>query len=414
MKADFILNLIVFIISLDFIIDLVTGILNYKNFEKKLPNNVNDIYSKEEYLKSQQYKKENFRFELITSIFTYIIIIGILLNGILGYLDSFLRTLTFENELSLSLLFFASIYLINDLLKTPFQLYRIFIIEEKYGFNKMKISTFIFDKIKGYLISIVIGVLLITPLLVFIMLYPSDFWIYFWVVISLFLIFINMFYTSLIVPLFNKLEVLEDGDLKEKLNSYANKVGFALSNIFVIDGSKRSTKANAYFSGFGKNKKVVLYDTLIKNHTNDELVAVLAHEIGHYKLRHIISNMIFSILSTGLMLYIMSKFLYNSEISYALGGNISFRHFEIFAFLILYTPVDRFISILMNIKSRNNEYEADNFAVQTYKKLPMISALKKLSRDNLSNLTPHPLYEFLNYSHPSLSKRLDAIERSEL
>ena len=414
MKADFILNLIVFIISLDFIIDLVTGILNYKNFEKKLPNNVNDIYSKEEYLKSQQYKKENFRFELITSIFTYIIIIGVLLNGILGYLDSFLRTLTFENELSLSLLFFASIYLINDLLKTPFQLYRIFVIEEKYGFNKMKISTFIFDKIKGYFISIVIGVLLITPLLVFIMLYPSDFWIYFWVVISLFLIFINMFYTSLIVPLFNKLEVLEDGDLKEKLNSYANKVGFALSNIFVIDGSKRSTKANAYFSGFGKNKKVVLYDTLIKNHTNDELVAVLAHEIGHYKLRHIISNMIFSILSTGLMLYIMSKFLYNSEISYALGGNISFRHFEIFAFLILYTPVDRFISIVMNIKSRNNEYEADNFAVQTYKKLPMISALKKLSRDNLSNLTPHPLYEFLNYSHPSLSKRLDAIERSEL
>ena len=414
MKADFILNLIVFIISLDFIIDLVTGILNYKNFEKKLPNNVNDIYNKEEYLKSQQYKKENFRFELITSIFTYIIIIGILLNGILGYLDSFLRTLTFENELSLSLLFFASIYLINDLLKTPFQLYRIFVIEEKYGFNKMKISTFIFDKIKGYFISIVIGVLLITPLLVFIMLYPSDFWIYFWVVISLFLIFINMFYTSLIVPLFNKLEVLEDGDLKEKLNSYANKVGFALSNIFVIDGSKRSTKANAYFSGFGKNKKVVLYDTLIKNHTNDELVAVLAHEIGHYKLRHIISNMIFSILSTGLMLYIMSNFLYNSEISYALGGNISFRHFEIFAFLILYTPVDRFISILMNIKSRNNEYEADNFAVQTYKKLPMISALKKLSRDNLSNLTPHPVYEFLNYSHPSLSKRLDAIERSEL
>ena len=414
MKADFILNLIVFIISLDFIIDLVTGILNYKNFEKKLPNNVNDIYNKEEYLKSQQYKKENFRFELITSIFTYIIIIGILLNGILGYLDSFLRTLTFENELSLSLLFFASIYLINDLLKTPFQLYRIFVIEEKYGFNKMKISIFIFDKIKGYFISIVIGVLLITPLLVFIMLYPSDFWIYFWVVISLFLIFINMFYTSLIVPLFNKLEVLEDGDLKEKLNSYANKVGFALSNIFVIDGSKRSTKANAYFSGFGKNKKVVLYDTLIKNHTNDELVAVLAHEIGHYKLRHIISNMIFSILSTGLMVYIMSKFLYNSEISYALGGNISFRHFEIFAFLILYTPVDRFISILMNIKSRKNEYEADNFAVQTYKKLPMISALKKLSRDNLSNLTPHPLYEFLNYSHPSLSKRLDAIERSEL
>ena len=207
-----------------------------------------------------------------------------------------------------------------------------------------------------------------------------------------------MFYTSLIVSLFNKLTPLEDGDLKKSLNDYASNVGFSLSNIFVINGSKRSNKANAFFTGFGKNKKIVLYDTLIKNHTVPELVAVLAHEVGHYKLKHVISNLFVSIITTGLMLFLMSKILFNSEVSYALGGNVSFRHLEILAFFILYTPISRVINILAFIKSRKNEYEADNFAVTTYKKSPMISALKKLSKDNLTNLTPHPLFEFINYS----------------
>ena len=409
MNADMILNLMVVIITISFLIDLVSGVLNYLSFDKELPENVSDIYDEKEYKKSQLYKKVNFRFNLFSSSLGFILMILILKNGLLGDLDSFLRTISPENEITLSLLFFASIFIINDVITLPLQLYRVFIIEEKFGFNKMSLWTFILDKFKSYIITFIFGLILLIPLLIFIMLYPSDFWIYFWIVVSLFVVFINMFYTSLIVPLFNKLRVLENGDLRDKLNSFAKKVDFSLSNIFIIDGSKRSSKANAYFSGFGKNKKIVLYDTLIKNHSVDELVAVLAHEIGHYKLKHIISNMIISIITTGIMLYIMSKFLFNSEISYALGGNISFRHLEIFAFFIIYSPINTILSILLNIKSRKNEYEADNFAVRSYKKKPLITALKRLSKDNLTNLTPHPLYEFINYSHPTLSKRLNSI-----
>ena len=274
----------------------------------------------------------------------------------------------------------------------------------------MSLKTFIIDKLKGYLLTVIVGLVIMVPLLILILLFPQSFWIYSWLLLSFFMIFLNMFYTSLIVPLFNKLTPIDDGDLKDSLNSYAKKVGFSLSNIFVINGSKRSNKANAFFTGFGKNKKIVLYDTLIKNHTVDELVAVLAHEVGHYKLRHVISNLVISIVTTGFMLFLMSKFLFNSEVSYALGGNVSFRHLEILAFFILYTPISRFINILVFIKSRKNEYEADNFAISTFKKSPLVSALKKLSRDNLTNLTPHPLFEFINYSHPSLSKRLRSIE----
>ena len=409
MNADMILTLMIVVVTISFLIDLISGVLNYLNFDKKLPENVSDIYDEKEYKKSQLYKKENFRFNLFSSSLGFVLMILILNYGLLGDLDSFLRTVSPENEITLSLLFFGSIFIINDILTLPLQLYRVFIIEENFGFNKMSLWTFILDKFKSYLITFIFGVILLVPLLIFIMLYPSDFWIYFWIVVSLFVVFINMFYTSLIVPLFNKLRVLENGDLRDKLNSFAKKVDFSLSNIFIIDGSKRSSKANAYFSGFGKNKKIVLYDTLIKNHSVDELVAVLAHEIGHYKLKHIISNMIISIITTGIMLYIMSKFLFNSEISYALGGNISFRHLEIFAFFIIYSPINTILGILLNIKSRKNEYEADDFAVRSYKKKPLITALKRLSKDNLTNLTPHPLYEFINYSHPSLSKRLNSI-----
>lgn len=411
MSSEAILQIIFAIIILNYLVDLLSGLLNYNSFNNKLPENVSDIYNDKEYLKSQEYKKENFRFNLITSSFSFIILIVVLYNGYFGALDSIVRNYTFENEISPSILFFFSIYFINDFISIPFQLYRVFVIEDKYGFNNMTISTFIYDKLKGYFLSVIIGLLLLGPILILILLFPQNFWIYAWVLLSGFMIFLNMFYTSLIVPLFNKLTPLEEGDLKKSLNDYASNVGFSLSNIFVINGSKRSNKANAFFTGFGKNKKIVLYDTLIKNHTVPELVAVLAHEVGHYKLKHVISNLFVSIITTGLMLFLMSKILFNSEVSYALGGNVSFRHLEILAFFILYTPISRVINILAFIKSRKNEYEADNFAVTTYKKSPMISALKKLSKDNLTNLTPHPFFEFINYSHPSLSKRLKSIEK---
>ena len=403
--------LLLVIVTISFLFELISGLLNFNSFDKPLPENVKNIYSKDEYSKSQSYKKINFKFELISSIYGFLIIFLVLYYGLLGQLDSYLRNITFENEISLSILFFLSIFLISDIIKIPFQLYKTFIIEENFGFNTMKISTFLIDKIKSYIISSFFIVILITPLLLFIILYPDSFWIYFWLLISAFLIFANMFYTSLIVPLFNKLEVLKDGELKQKMDNFSRKVNFPLSNIFVINGSLRSKKANAFFSGFGKNKKIVLYDTLIKNHTVDELVAVLAHEIGHYKLNHIMTNMAISVITTGFMLFILSNFIFNSQVSYALGGNVSFRHLEIFAFFIIYSPVSSLISILMNIKSRKNEYEADEYAVKNFNKKPMLDALKRLSKDNLTNLTPHPLYEFLNYSHPSISKRLYSIEK---
>ena len=402
--------LLLVIISVQFIIDLVSGLLNYSSFDKPLPKNVENIFSENEYAKSQKYNKVNLTFHLVSSIYSFSILFTILYFGLLGSLDSYIRNVTFENEISLSLIFFASVFIISDTLKIPFQLYRVFVIEEQFGFNNTTLKTFIFDKLKSYFISLLLIVILATPLLLFIIFFPSSFWIYFWILISIFLIFINMFYTTLIVPIFNKLEVLGDGDLKKKLDNFSAKVKFPITNIFVINGSKRSKKANAFFSGFGRNKKVVLYDTLIKNHTTDELVAVLAHEIGHYKLNHVKTNMVISIITTGFMLFILSNFIFNSDISYALGGNVSFRHLEIFAFFIIYSPISSIISVLMNIKSRKNEYEADEYAVKNFKKGPMEDALRKLSKDNLTNMTPHPVYEFLNYSHPSISKRLKAID----
>ena len=402
--------LLLVIISFQFIIDLVSGLLNYSSFDKPLPNNVENIFSENEYSKSQKYKKVNFKFNLVSSVYSFSILFTVLYFGLLGSLDSYIRNVTFENEISLSLIFFASVFIISDTLKIPFQLYRVFVIEEQFGFNNTTLKTFIFDKLKSYFISLLLIVILATPLLLFIIFFPSSFWIYFWILISIFLIFINMFYTTLIVPIFNKLEVLGDGDLKKKLDNFSAKVKFPITNIFVINGSKRSKKANAFFSGFGRNKKVVLYDTLIKNHTADELVAVLAHEIGHYKLNHVKTNMVISIITTGFMLFILSNFIFNSDISYALGGNVSFRHLEIFAFFIIYSPISSIISVLMNIKSRKNEYEADEYTVKNFRKGPMEDALRKLSKDNLTNMTPHPVYEFLNYSHPSISKRLKAID----
>lgn len=412
MQATTILNIILVIISLDYLFNLILGLLNYNSFDRSIPKNLKGIYDEKEYVHSQEYNKSNFRFGLFTSTINFLTLFCIFKFGLLGVLDSLLRNYSPENEISLSLLFFASIFLINDIILIPFQLYKIFVIEEKFGFNKMNLKTFIVDKFKSYILVLILGGILISILLILIMLYPSNFWIYFWIVISLFTVFINMFYTSLIVPLFNKLIPLESGELRNKINSYAKKVNFPLTNIFVINGSKRSSKANAYFSGLGRAKKIVLFDTLIKNHTDDELVSVLAHEVGHYKKNHVYLNLIISIIISGIMLFILSKFLFNSQVSYALGGSISFRHFEIFAFSIIYTPISTFLSILMNIKSRKNEFEADNYACKTFNKESLITALKKLSKDNLTNLTPHPFYVFINYSHPPLHTRIEAMKNS--
>lgn len=403
------LYLLIGILTLDFVVNKILGILNNKSRKQPIPDELEGIYDEEKYSQSQAYQAEVFRFSIFSSTFSFLLMLAILWFGGFGWLDEYLRGIAAVEPLT-SLYFFGVVYFVSDIIGIPFELYSTFILEEKYGFNKMTAKTYVMDKIKGYILTIIVGGILASLFIVLVMFFEENFWIYFWVAISLFMVFINMFYTSLIIPLFNKLSPLEDGSLKSAITSYSEKVGFPLNNIFVIDGSKRSSKGNAFFSGLGKKKKVVLYDTLIDKHTEEELVGVLAHEVGHFKKKHIVWSMILSILQTGFMLWLLSKIVFSSEISWALGGNVTALHLNVFAFAILFSPISTAIGVLMNLFSRKNEYEADAYAVKTYSKEPLISALKKLTSDSLGNLTPHPWFEFMNYSHPSLLKRIKAMQ----
>jgi STE24 endopeptidase len=310
----------------------------------------------------------------------------------------------------LALAFFGILYLSADLLSIPLQWYSTFVLEERFGFNKTTTATFWTDKLKGYLLALVLGGPIVSLLLYLIVSLGPGFWIYFLIVISGFSLFINIFYTSLILPLFNKLTPLPDGELKMAIQSYSRNVAFPLSNIFVIDGSKRSSKSNAFFSGLGKKKKIVLYDTLIKNHSTEELVSILAHEVGHYKKKHVIQNYILSILQSALMLFLLSKMITNEQLSLALGGTDLSIHLNLLAFGMLYTPVSKLLGVFHNILSRKNEYEADAYAAETASGTALVSALKNLSLDNLSNLWPHKWFVFFHYSHPPLVQRLRAIQ----
>ncbi|MEQ9301153.1 MAG: M48 family metallopeptidase [Cyclobacteriaceae bacterium] len=410
MNDQQILFLLLGIIVFDFVLENLVDFLNHKSANKNIPKPLEGIYDEESYRKSQEYGATNYRFSLITGSISFLATVAILYFGWFGTLDQWVRGFA-QNELVLSLYFFGILYFISDILTIPFQLYGTFVIEEKFGFNKSSIKTFIVDKLKGYVLAILLGGILLVALILLVFALGKDFWLWFWLVITVFMIFMNMFYTSLIVPLFNKLTPLASGDLRTAIEEYAQKVSFPLTNIFVIDGSKRSSKANAFFSGFGKNKKVVLYDMLIEKHTSEELVAVLAHEVGHFKKKHIIGSMILGIAQTGLMLYLLSQMIFSSEVTWAMGGETTALHLNMLAFGILYSPLSKVLGILMSVYSRKNEYEADAYASITYDNAPLESALKKLSGDNLSNLTPHPLYVFLNYSHPTLLQRITAMRK---
>lgn len=408
MEAHSILILLLAILSFDFIYSKVLEYLNIKSMKEELPDEVKDIYDEEKYKKSIAYAKANNKFGLLTSTFSFILSFILLSTGFFGWFDGIIGNYI-ENQELISLAFFGILFIVSDISNIPFQLYEVFVIEEKFGFNKTTPKTFTLDKLKGYLLTGIIGGLVLYVLLKLINVFGPDFWIYFWIVISVFMLFMNMFYTSLILPLFNKLTPLEDGELKQEIEKYSKKINFPLDNIYVIDGSKRSAKSNAFFSGIGKKKKIVLYDTLIENHSKEELIAVLAHEVGHFKKKHIIAGYFLSILQTGLTLFIMSLFIFSPAMSEALGGAHLAIHLNLLAFGILYSPISQFAGIFMNILSRKNEYEADAYAKETYDGKYLQLALKKLSVDNLSNLFPHPAYVFINYSHPPLLKRLAAM-----
>ncbi len=334
MEPGVILIIIISITIVSYVTDQILDYINLKAQRTDIPKEVEAFYEKEKYLKSLAYHRELTRFSFITSAISFLLSFVMLVTGGFGWLDSLLKP-HLQSEIVLALGYFAVLMLASDILTLPFQWYSTFVIEEKYGFNKTTIKTFITDKLKGYLLAAIIGGGLLSALIYLIETIGPNFWIWFSIIAALFVLFVNMFYTSLILPMFNKLTALPDGELKTAIEHFAKKVNFPLDNIFVIDGSKRSRKANAFFSGIGKKKKIVLYDTLIENHTTDELVAVLAHEVGHFKKKHIIWGYVLSILQIVFTLFVLSKIVFAENISIALGGTEHAIHLNLLAFGIL-------------------------------------------------------------------------------
>lgn len=400
--------LLIFIAS--WIFDQVLSWLNLKHHSTTVPSALKDHIEPDKYQKAYDYHQVNYRFSLLKSIPGLLIVGSLLAMGGFGWLDMQLRAFT-EHPVWHPLLFFGILFFASDILTLPFQWHQTFGIEERFGFNKMNAKTFWLDKLKGWVMTIIIGGLVMGVLLLLVQGLGNGFWIWFWIFISLFSLFMNVFYTTLLLPIFNKLTPLESGELREKIQSYSQSVSFPLDNIFVMDGSKRTSKSNAFFSGLGKRKKVVLFDTLIDNHEQEELVAVLAHEVGHYKKKHIIQSLVLGVVQTGLMLFILSRFIESPDLSMALGGQKVSLGLNLLAFGILYSPISLVLGILMNIFSRKNEFEADAYAANTYEAAPLQKALIQLHADNLSNLTPHPWYVFFHYSHPPLVQRLAALDR---
>ena len=410
MEPSTLFNILITILLIKFVIDSVLNHLNAKHFNDTLPNDVSDVYEINEYQKSQTYKRTNHNFSKITSLFSLITtLLFFFFNGFF-IVDEIARGFS-NNIIIITLIFFGIIIVGSDIISIPFSLYKTFVIEEKFGFNKATKKIFFLDKIKGLLMTIILGGSILSIITWFYEFTGNYFWIYSWLLISSFSVFLNMFYSKLIVPLFNKQTILEEGDLKNDIIKYVNSVGFKAHDIYVLNGSKRSTKANAYFSGFGNQKRITLYDTLINDLENDEIVAVLAHEVGHYKRKHIFYNLTLSIILTGFALFVLSLFIKTPVLSLALGVSLPSFHIGLIAFGILYSPVSQILGIFMNYMSRKFEYQADNYAKNTFSASPLISSLKKLSKNSLSNLTPHYLYVFFHFSHPTLLERIKNLKK---
>jgi len=410
MTSTTLFYIIIAIIIINFIVDKILDTLNAKHYNDAIPPELQDVYDEEEYKKSQAYKATNYKFGVWSSTFSIVVTLAFLMFGGFEYVDTLARSYS-DNSIIIALIFFGIIMLGSDIISTPFAYYKTFVIEEQFGFNKTTKKTFILDKIKGLLMMVVLGGGIIAAIIWFYEETQHLFWLYAWAIVTAFTVFMNMFYAKLIVPMFNKQTPLEKGSLRDKISDYAQTVGFNLDKIFIIDGSKRSTKANAYFSGFGSEKRVTLYDTLVNDLNEEEIVAVLAHEVGHYKKKHIIFNLIASVLLTGLTLYILSIFISNPLLSHALGVSIPSFHVGLIAFGMLYSPISEVTGFIMNHFSRKFEYQADDYAKTTYKAEPLITSLKKLSKNSLSNLTPHPAYVWVHYSHPTLLERVKNLKK---
>ena len=393
--------IIIGLLLADFIFERFLEFLNSTQWSDQLPEEVKDIYDEQEYQKQQAYEKANFRFSMVSSLFSFALMFLMVLFAGFALVNNWALAIS-VNPILAALAFFGILMLASDLLTTPFSVYDTFVIEGKFGFNKTTPKTFVLDKLKGYLLGAIIGGGLLSLIIYIYQLTTTNFWIYTWIVITGFSVFMVLFYSNLIVPLFNKQTPLPEGELKSAIEDFSAKVGFKLDNIYVIDGSKRSTKANAYFTGFGAKKRIVLYDTLINDMSTNELVAVLAHEIGHYKKHHVIWSLLLGTLQTGAILFIFSLFVGSPELSAALGVEAPSFQIGLIAFGILFSPISMITGLAMNA-----------FAAKYFDANELASALKKLSVKNLSNLRPHPAYVFFHYSHPTLLQRLESLKSNK-
>ena len=400
--------IIIIAMAAEFILNLVVNFLNLMNSSKPVPEELNDIFDLDEYNKSQQYTRHKTFLELITGSFMLMVTWVFWLTGGFNYLDLFLRDITTQPIL-LGLIYCLSLLIASTLISLPFNIFSTFVTEQKFGFNQTTIKTFVGDQIKSLLLTIVLFGLLLSIVLV-IFEYSSYAWLVCWLAVTIFTISITFIAPAWIMPLFNKFIPLEKSELRTKIEDYAAKVNFKFKNIFIIDGSKRSSHSNAFFTGFGSTKRIALFDTLVEEHSENEILAILGHEIGHYKLKHIHMSTFIGIITTGIIFFILSIVIELNTLYEAFGMDHQSIYSGLIFFSFLYTPVQLLLSILGQYISRRNEHSADRWACNNGQdKNTLISALKKLSTHNLSNLTPHPAYVFFNYSHPPIKKRIELI-----
>ncbi len=393
----------------EYVISSVSSFLDLGNINPDIPDHFKKAYDKKKYAKSQEYLKTKTKFSLVSSTFSIVLIFLVIHLGIFGVLNVFVNLQT-NHFILQGLLFISIIYIFQDIISLPFSLYSTFVIEEKFGFNKTTVGLFISDKIKGYAIFIVMGSIIITPILYLFHEYENFGWLIAWSLLALFMIAVQPLFVHVISPMFNKFTPLEDGELRTAIEKYTTQVDFPLARIDIMDGSKRSAHSNAYFSGFGKSRRIAIFDTLVENHTNDEIVSVVAHEVGHYKLKHIIHGTIIGIIETGIMLFVFNFIMNDYALFRVFGVNDLSVHAGLIFFSMLYAPVTMITSVISNAISRKNEFEADNYSLQTTKnKEALISMLVGLAANNLSHLTPHPFKVFLSYSHPPTIDRIKAL-----
>jgi STE24 endopeptidase len=396
-------------ILLEFILNLVSDLLNLRSLKPEVPQEFADIIDADRYRKSQEYTRVNTNFGFISSTFFLVVTLAFWFLGGFNLVDQWVRSLEYSPIIS-GILFIGILGIGNSILGLPFSIYHTFVIEERFGFNKTTVGTFIMDMVKGTALSVVIGVPLLAGVLYFFLETGELAWLYAWSATVVFTLVLQFIAPTWIMPLFNKFTPLPDGELKEEIMGYLGKVKFPVQGLFQMDGSKRSAKANAFFTGFGRNKRIALFDTLIEEQSVPELVAILAHEVGHYKKKHIITSMILSIFHMGILFYLMSHFLSSAGLFEAFYMQDISVYAGLLFFSMLYSPIELVLGIFLQIMSRKNEYQADRYDAETTGTGEhLITALKKLSVKNLSNLTPHPFTVFLHYSHPTVHQRVVAL-----